>query len=222
LELATLFRILLRRWWLVLIPVAITAALALPEILNRRALSGGYSAGVQYSAFQSIEAIPRTDGDYQDIWLSSELTVNAFADWIRSGSFKQEIAARLSGDFDVAPLTIAADNERSLGTISFYHPEEEALNSIVAAAVDVLQTRSNAYFAQLGGAPAAVTILDQSPAVPAPPPLVDRYAPFLRVGLGLLAGIGLALLAHYLDPVVRQREELESLGLPVIASIPKY
>lgn len=222
LELATLFRILLRRWWLLLIPVIITAALALPDILNRRALSGGYSAGVQYTAFQSMEAIPRADGDYQDIWLSSELTVNAFADWIRSGSFRSEIAASLNDSVDIAPLTIAADNERSLGTISFYHPDEAALNAIVAAAVEVLQTRSNAYFAQLGGQPATVTILDRSPAVPAPPPLVDRYSPFLRVGLGLLAGIGLALLAHYLDPVVRRREEVESLGLPVIASIPKY
>lgn len=218
----TLFRILLRRWWLVLIPVVITAALALPDLLNRRAISGGYSAGVQYTAFQSMEAIPRTDGDYQDIWLSSELTVNAFADWIRSGSFKQEIAARLNDSAAVAPLTIAADNERSLGTISFYHPDEAALNAIVSAAIEVLQTRSSAYFAQLGGEPAAVTILDQSPAVPTPPPLVDRYGPFLRIGLGLLAGIGLALLAHYLDPVIRRREEVESLGLPVIATIPKH
>lgn len=220
-ELVTLFRILLRRWWLVLIPVAITAALALPDILNRRVVSGGYSAGVQYTAFQSMEAVPRADGDYQDIWLSSELTVNAFADWVRSGSFKREIAAILNGDFDVAPLTIAADNERSLGTISFYYPTELGLNVIVAAAIDVLQTRSDAYFAQLGGEPAAVTILDQSPAVSAPPPLVDRYGPFLRVGLGLLAGIGLALLAHYVDPVVRRREDVEALGLPVIATIPK-
>lgn len=216
----TLFRILLRRWWLVLIPVAITAALALPDILNRRVVSGGFSAGVQYTAFQSMEAIPRADGDYQDIWLSSELTVNAFADWVRSGSFKQEIAASLNGDFDTAPLTIAADNERSLGTISFYYPSELGLNVIVAAAIEVLQTRSDAYFAQLGGEPAAVTILDQSPAVAAPP-LVDRYGPLLRVGLGLLAGIGLALLAHYVDPVVRRREDVEALGLPVIATIPK-
>lgn len=217
----TLFRILLRRWWLVLIPVAITAALALPDILNRRVVSGGFSAGVQYTAFQSMEAIPRADGDYQDLWLSSELTVNAFADWVRSGSFKQEIAASLNGDFDTAPLTIAADNERSLGTISFYYPSELGLNVIVAAAIEVLQTRSDAYFAQLGGEPAAVTILDQSPAVAAPPPLVDRYGPLLRVGLGLLAGIGLALLAHYVDPVVRRREDVEALGLPVIATIPK-
>ena len=38
---------------------------------------------------------------------------------------------------------------------------------------------------------------------------------------GLVAGLGLALLAHYLDPTVRDRAELERLRLPVIAEIPK-
>jgi capsular polysaccharide biosynthesis protein len=221
LELLTVLRILQRRWWLVLIPVLITAALAIPDILNRRALSGGYTANLQYTAFQSMEAIPRPEGDYQDIWLSSELTVNAFTDWVRSGSFKQEITMTRGEETDTASLSIAADNERSLGQITFYHPDAVQLETILAAAIDVLQTRSQDYFAQLGGEPAAVTILERSPIVPASPPLTDRYAPFIRIGLGLLAGIGLAILAHYLDPVVRQREEVESLGLPVIATIPK-
>jgi len=34
-------------------------------------------------------------------------------------------------------------------------------------------------------------------------------------------GIGLALLAHYLDPFVRDRRDLDQLGLPVIAEIPR-
>jgi len=44
----------------------------------------------------------------------------------------------------------------------------------------------------------------------------------LRLGLGLLAGIGLAFLAEYLDPTLRQREQVEALGLPIIASIPRH
>ena len=220
-ELLTVLRILVRRWWLVLIPVAITAALAVPDLLNRRAISGGYSASLQYTAFQSMSAIPR-DGDYQDIWLSSELTVNAFSDWVQGSSFKQEIAARLGDNADVSSLTIFADNGRSLGVITFYHPNAAHLESIVPAAIEVLQTQSQRYYAQLGGEPAAVTIIDRSPVVAAPPPLTDRFAPFVRIGLGLLAGVGLAFLAHYLDPMVRRREEIETLGLPVVAAIPKH
>ena len=43
----------------------------------------------------------------------------------------------------------------------------------------------------------------------------------LRVALALLAGLGLALLAHYIDPTVRDRAELERLRLPVLGEIPK-
>lgn len=220
-ELLTILRILVRRWWLVLIPVIITAALAIPDFLNQRAVSGDYSASLQYTAFQSLNAIPR-DGDYQDIWLSSELVVNAFTDWVHGSSFKQEIASRVGDAADVAPLTVRADNGRSLGVISFYHPDAAQLETIVDAAIEVMGTRSSEYFAQLGGEPAHVSILDRSPVVPSPPPITDRFAPFVRIGLGLLAGVGLAFLAHYLDPVVRRREEVETLGLPIIAAIPKH
>lgn len=219
-ELLRVLRILLRRWWLVLIPVIVTAALAAPDLLSRRAVSGGYEASIQYSAFQSMTAIPRQDGDYQDIWLSSELAINAFTDWVQGSSFKQEIAA-LADNADVSALTVRADNARSLGVITFYHPDSSQLETIVAAAIEVLRTRNHIYFAQLGGEPAEVTILSQTGVVAAPPPLTDRFGPFLRIGLGLLAGIGLALLAHYLDPVIRQREEIEAIGLPVIAVLPR-
>jgi len=43
----------------------------------------------------------------------------------------------------------------------------------------------------------------------------------LRVGLALVAGIGLALLAEYLDPTVRDREEIERMGFSILGEIPK-
>jgi capsular polysaccharide biosynthesis protein len=51
--------------------------------------------------------------------------------------------------------------------------------------------------------------------------LTNRFAPLIRVGLGLLAGLGLAFLAHYLDPTLRRRDEVETLGLSVLASLPR-
>ena len=73
----------------------------------------------------------------------------------------------------------------------------------------------------MGSQPAAVTILGEPVVVSAPPPLTDRFGPVIRVGLGLLAGIGLAFLAHYLDPAVRRREDVEALGVPVIGTLPR-
>lgn len=224
-ELMRIFRILLRYWWLVLIPVVITAALTLPALLNDSpATSGGFSTMMQYSAMQQLEAIPNRDGDYQDVWLASELTVNALTDWITSGSFRQAVteeAAAQGVEINPAALGIAADNERSVGQIFLSYPTEPELTVIAQAAITVLQERNVDAFPQLGGEPALITLLDTPVITPAPPPLTNRFGPFIRIGIGLLAGIGLAFLAYYLDPVLRRREDVESVGLPVITSIPK-
>ncbi len=224
-ELASVLRILLRYWWLVLIPVLITGALALPALLNRdAAVSGGFTTMMRYSAAQELDAIPNRDGDFQDVWLASELTVNALTDWIRSGSFARAVAeeaAERGVTLDPAALRIAADNQRSVGQIFLSWHDAPQLAVIAESSVEVLRTRNAAAFPQLGGEPAQVTLLDDPVVVPAPPPLTDRFAPLIRVGLGLIAGIALALLAHYLDPMVRRREDVESVGLPIIGSIPR-
>lgn len=223
-ELVNIARILLRRWWLVLIPVIITAVWAAPSILNRSAVSGGFTTVINYSAAQQPEAMPPRDGDFQDIWLASELTVNALTAWVQTGSFRQEIALKTAEqnlEIDPAAIGISADNERSIGRLFLSWPDADQLAIITQAALDVLAERNLAYFPQMGSAPAAVTILDEPHIVPESPPLANRFAPFIRIGLGLLAGIGLAFLAHYLDPTLRRREDVEQLGVPVIASLPK-
>jgi hypothetical protein len=223
-ELINIARILLRRWWLIAIPVIITAVWAAPDILNRGTTSAGFSTVIHYSAAQQPEAMPPRDGDFQDIWLASELTVNALTAWVQTGSFRQEIALKAAGNglqIDPAAIGIAADNERSIGQLFLSWPDAGQLAIIAQAALDVLAERNLVYFPQMGSAPAAVTILDEPSIVPSAPPLANRFAPFIRIGLGVLAGIGLAFLAHYLDPTLRRREDVEQLGLLVIASLPK-
>ncbi len=225
-ELTLILRVLLRRWWLILIPVVITAAFAIPEFLNSRsATSGGFGVTIRYTAMHAPNTtLPPRDGDYQDIWLASELTVNALTDWVKTSRFAEEvvqITAAQGLEIDPAALVVASDNDRSIGQLTIYWADDTQLAAIVQAAIEVLRTRTQTYFPQLGDQPASVQILDDPRIVPVPPPLVNRFAPFLRVGLGLLIGIGLAFLVEYLDPTLRRREELESLGLPVIASIPR-
>lgn len=223
-ELLLLVRAVWLRWWLVLLPIVVVGALTLPDLLARPTGGGGYSITIDYSAAQSYDAIPREQGDYQDIWISSEYTVNALTDWIRGTRFREEVAAYAAAQGVEVPAGapgISADNEKSIGRISFGWSNAAELELLADGVIDVLQNRSAAYFAQLGGEPAAVTILSRSPATPAPPPLADRFGSVLRIGLGAALGIGLALLAYYLDPAVRRREDLEALGVPVIAAIPK-
>ncbi len=219
-ELRLMLRLLGRRWYLIAIPVAIAVAFALLDWLNRPPAEGGYGTVIRYSAAQELN-LPNRDGDYQDVWLASELTVNAFTDWVRSGSFRDELS-RLLPNIDLTSLAIAADNERSVGVIYLSYATDNELEAIAEAVIEVLQTRNQAYFPQLGEAPARVTLLDAPIITPSPPPLANRFAPLIRVALALVAGIALAVLADYLDQTLYYREELERQGIAVMGVIPKY
>lgn len=224
-ELILVLRILLRRWYLVLIPALVAAIIVLPDLLNGdEAVSGGFTVTLRYSAAQELDAIPNRDGDFQDVWLASEFTVNAFTDWVRTSSFVNEITqATATQNVDVNPglLGVAADNSHSIGVLTMSYPDSAALEAIAQAAITVLQSRAQAYFPQLGAQPAQVTVLDTPQIVAAPPPIGNRLAPFIRIGVGLFLGLVLAFLVEYLDPTLRRREQVEQLGLPVIAAIPK-
>lgn len=220
-ELMLFLRVLLRRWWLVLIPVLVVAVVVIPQWLRERSTSGGgYTITLRYTAAQSASNVPPRVGDYQDVWLASELAVNALTDWVRSTSFVNEISKEIP-DLDTAGLGVAADNKRSVGQLIMSYPDEKGLASITQAAMDVMKTQAQNYFPQLGGQPAQVTFLDAPVITAAPPPIANRFAPFIRLALGLLGGMALAFLWEYLDPFVYRREQVEAAGLPVLASIPK-
>ncbi|MCB9450273.1 MAG: hypothetical protein H6672_02475 [Anaerolineaceae bacterium] len=224
-ELILVLRILLRRWVLVLIPALVAAVIVLPDLLNgAETVSGGFTVTLRYSAAQELDAIPNRDGDYQDVWLASEFTVNAFTDWVRTSSFVNEIMQTTTAqNVEVNPglLGVAADNSHSVGVLTMSYPDAATLEAIAQAAITVLQSRAQAYFPQLGAQPAQVTVLDTPQVVAAPPPIGNRLAPFIRIGVGLFFGVALAFLVEYLDPTLRRREQVEQLGLPVIAALPK-
>jgi len=224
-ELLLILRVLLRRWWLIVIPVAVVAVFAIPELLrDAPSNSGGYSTVIRYTASQVLEAIPGRDGDYQDVWLASELTVNAFTEWVRSSRFAEdvaEVAAETGLTIDPVALSIHSDNERSIGQVFINWSNEAELSAITDATMTVLQTRSQNYFPQLGEVPAQVEILDDPRISPVSVSLPNRFRPLLQLGVALIAGIGLAFLIEYLDPTLHDRHALEALGLPIIASIPK-
>jgi len=223
-ELRQIIRVLIRRWWLALIPVVIVAFVSVPDLLREAPDSAGFSTTVRYTAAQVLEAIPERDGDYQDVWLASELTVNAFTEWVRTNRFKDEVTLIAEGrgvDINGAALGIAADNARSIGQIFLSYPDADALAIIAESVMEVLQTRNQSYFPQLGGVSADVEILDDPFIAPAPPPLIDRFGAIFQLGVALFAGLGLAFLADYLDPTLRSKSELEALGIPVITSIPR-
>lgn len=222
-ELKLIIRMLLRRWWLMLIPVVIVAIFAVPDLIrNEQVGSGGFTTDFRYSAAQGQSNLPNRDGDYQDVWLASEFVVNAFTDWVRSSTFRDELQSIVGTEIDLAQLGIAADNNRSIGLVDMSYPDGDILAQIANAAIIVLQTRNQAYFPHLGDAPAEVTIIDAPIVDAAPPPLTNRFAPVIQLGVALFIGFCIGLLAEYFDQTLRTEDEVEAQGLQVLASIPKH
>ena len=221
-EYKEIIRVLIRRWWLIVLPVVLSAVMSLPDLLRDGAsVNGGFTTQIRYSASQQLN-LPDRDGDYTDIWRASEYTVHAMTDWARSSSFRAEISSILGdGQAALDGLRIAADNVRSVGVIYMSHLNGETLGAIADAALLVLTNRSQSYFPQLEGEAAQVTILDQPAIVASPPALPSRFAPVLRLGMALLIGLALAVFAEFVDPTVYHQDDLRRLGMPLLASIPK-
>ncbi|MGB1288967.1 MAG: hypothetical protein ACPG7F_20705 [Aggregatilineales bacterium] len=222
-ELIRLLRILLRRWWLIVIPVAIACVFVFPQFLNQgAAVSGGFATQIRYTAAQELN-LPETDSTYQDVWIASEYVAFSFTEWVRSSSFRAEIATVLNDEsINMNAVFIAPDTNRSINSINMGYGDADALQKVADAAIEVLQTRSQAYFPNLGGDAAQVSILDMPVVTPAPPPVANRFAPFIQLGLALIAGVGLAVLADYFDPTLYRRDDRVLHGLPILASIPRH
>ena len=85
-----------------------------------------------------------------------------------------------------------------------------------------MEEDSPKYLTQLGTPGALINVIDEpSPPAANPPSLTQRLNLPVRLLLALAAGLALTFLLDYLDDNVRGRTELEALGIPVLAEVPK-
>ncbi|PJF36246.1 MAG: hypothetical protein CUN49_06385 [Candidatus Thermofonsia Clade 1 bacterium] len=226
-ELKRLFAVLSRRWWLIGLPTLIALALSLPSMAQVVRPQPLYRVTVRFTAAQPPQ--PGSAETFEErsyiAWLGSEYAVINLAAWLRTESFAREVTALLKAagrevGVESVRAMIASDSVRSILTLYLTASDPELLRATAEAAIQALTERSNAYFPQLRGQPAQVVPLDSVEVTPLPVPITERLAPLLRVLVGFVGGLGLAALAEYLDPSVRTRQEIEALGLAILAEIP--
>jgi capsular polysaccharide biosynthesis protein len=221
-ELRTYAKILMRRWWLVVLPVAIVivyvvATYAPPPTPYRVVMR--FSAGTEPAGLS-------VDYDRYYPWLTSEYIANGLADVAETGAFAQAVAGRLAAmGEDVPPAAvrgaIVTDNAQSILVVYLTWSDPEQAVAVANAVTEELTANSAAYYPQLEDLQPAVRLLDEPAPAPMPPGLrAQLTGPAVRVALGLVVGVGLAFLWHYLDPTVHEAEALEELGLDVLARIP--
>ena len=223
-ELRDYFVIARRWWWLIVLPALVAglygAATYHPPVPT-------YSAALRYTAGQpaSLTATPGYDPNYYR-WLTSEYIVTALKTWVQTGNFAAAVSTELAArgqplSVDTVRGALGSDNTRSILVVSFSSGDPSQVPAIFDAITTVLQRDNASVFPQLGGLAAVVQPLDSPGVVAVAPSLRARLDWPLKLAVGLVLGIGLALLAHYLDPFVRDRRDLDQLGLPVAGEIPR-
>ena len=74
----------------------------------------------------------------------------------------------------------------------------------------------------LGNARPILRLIDPPVIVPVGQSLADKLELPIRLGLAVLAGIAGTFLLDYVDASVRSGAELESMGITVLARIPRH
>ena len=223
-ELRQYFKVAWRWWWLILLPPLVVGVYGLATY---RAPQGSFTTALRFTAGQpeALASSPNYDPNYYR-WLTSEYIVSGLKEWARTGAFAEAVSAELAARGVSLPAgalngAIASDYARSVLVIYLTWGDAEQLSAMAEAVTKVLQEKNGVVFPQLGGQPAQVVPLDRPGIAPVPPSLRAQLDLPLKAGLGLAVGLALALAAHYLDPFVRERSELERMGIRVIAEIPR-
>jgi capsular polysaccharide biosynthesis protein len=120
----------------------------------------------------------------------------------------------------VLQSSTASEQVHRVVTVRVTWSQPDETMAIILATIDALREEAPAYFARLGVEQPRITLFDGPDVSPVPPSLTQRLDLPVRLLLALVAGVALAFLLDYLDNSVRGREELESLGIAVLAEIP--
>ena len=216
-------RILLRRWWLVVLPLVLIGGIT---VMNYQPPSSSYQVKMRFAVGLPPEQVPNVyNFDRHYDWLASEYFTRGIQDILQTGAFAEAVAARLPKAWQLTPLQIAgavrSDYRASVIDIYVGTPNAEHAVGIAQAVSDELTQNSAAYWPQLTNANAPIARpLDKPIAIPISIDLRNRFELPVRLALGAGVGVLLAFLAHTFDHVVRNKREVEAMDVNVIGEIP--
>jgi capsular polysaccharide biosynthesis protein len=157
---------------------------------------------------------------------ATEYLVDDFSVFVTGDVVSNAVSQRLSAQGIQVPAgiihssTASQQIHRVVVVQLTWHNPEEAL-AILNATIEVLQQEAPAFFGRLGAMQPQVTLFDGPGVVPVPPSLRQRLDIPIRLGLALIAGLALCFIVDYLDDSVRNKQELEGMGIEVLAEVPR-
>ena len=226
-ELRAYWAIIMRRWWL---PVGLALLVAVLALVVQRPWQPrpvSYNASMRFNVGVQPERIPGVyTYDRYYTMLTSEYLVDDLGEIVRSQAFAGAVSQRLASQGITVPAgAIGASTQpgklHRILTVNISWPDENQLRSIANAVVETLTGSSADFFGQFSADEADIRLIDPPVVGIAGRPASEQLDIPLRVLLALAAGLGLAFLLDYLDRSVRDRSDLEKLGLPILAEIPR-
>lgn len=227
-ELRLYWQIVRRRWW---VPVAVVV-IALAASFAMRLLrppSYPYQVAIRFSMGLAPE--PKTGNEYHYdryyTYLTSEYLIDDFSEVVKSGAFAQAVSQRLAATDEPIQVPAGAIQgsaqtgvQHRILTVRITWGEPDALRHIADAVVAELQENNARYFAQLGAEGAEVFLLDPPHVYQLGPGMREKLDLPIRLVLAIAVGLALAFLWDYADDSVQDRQDLEAMGMRVLAEIP--
>jgi capsular polysaccharide biosynthesis protein len=221
-ELIRYWHIIRRRWWLIValpLIVGVVSLLAYDWSPPQR-----FASSLRFNV--GLEPVPPPNADYVynplDVWRAAEYLMDDLASAVRGTDFARRVGARIAEpSMNLAGAFSSATEFRVL-TVSVQWGDADELARIANAAVEVLNQEAGELVGPLGDARPVLRLIDPPVVVPVGHSLKDKLDIPIRIGLALFAGVAGAFLLEYIDTSVRGRDELESMGIPVLGQIPRH
>jgi capsular polysaccharide biosynthesis protein len=187
-----------------------------------------YATSLSFSV--GVRPEPRT-GDYYTYdryytWLAAEYLADDLSEVVRRSAFATAVSRRLADrGITVPPGAIQGSTQAGklhrVLTLSITWGDAEQLAAIADAAITVLSQEAGSFLPQTLADEVEARLIDRGAIVPVGPGLRERLDLPLRLFLGLVIGLALVFLLDYLDDSVRDRADLEALGIPILGEIPR-
>lgn len=227
-ELKYYWQIIWKRAW---IPALLLVIVGLASLLTNQTPPITYSTSMRFTIRIEPQLLSNQftyEGYYG--WLASEYLADDLTAIVSSQAFAADVNRRL-GELGsslalppgiISGVTVAEKQHRII-RLNASWPDAAELATIAQAMVLAMQQDSGKYLTNTGAPGGAVIALIDPPTPPAanPPSLTQRLNLPVRLLLALLAGLALTFLLDYLDDSVRGRSEVEAMGIPVLAEVPK-
>jgi len=210
-ELEQILTAIRRWWWLAVIPVAVVLAYT---GATYQAPATYYQVTMRFVAGGQPASALSSDYDRYYAWLSSEYIANALADLAVTERFARTVADRLSdAGLSVPPAAIQV-------YVTWPNPAETAI--IAETIGSTLLESGPSYYPQMDGIGQVARLADAPAVVELPPSLRARLlGPALRVLIAAGLGLGLVLLANFIDPRIRSCADVEASDLTLLGTIPR-